>query len=59
MAVGTCLGWSSAAGSKLEDKAGKDTPLSMPINSDEASWIGSLVALGALIGKQIVPYRTK
>ncbi len=51
MAVGTTLGWTSPVGSKLEDPELKDSPLSSVVSSEESSWIGSLVALGALIGE--------
>lgn len=49
MATGTTLGWTSPVGSKLEDPELKDSPFSFKISSEESSWIGSLVALGALI----------
>lgn len=52
MAVGTTLGWTAPVNPKLNDKLLTDTPLSAVPTEDESSWIGSLVALGAVIGKQ-------
>lgn len=51
MAVGTTLGWTAPVNPKLNDESLSDTPLSAVPTDDEASWIGSLVALGAVIGK--------
>lgn len=51
MVVGTCLGWTAPVNPKLTDVELTDTPLSAVPNNDEMSWIGSLVALGAVFGK--------
>lgn len=53
VAVGTTLGWTSPVFPKLTDKAMSDTPLSSIPDPEELAWIGSLVALGALIGKLV------
>ncbi|XP_063710060.1 facilitated trehalose transporter Tret1-like [Culicoides brevitarsis] len=52
-AVGTCLGWTAPVNPKLNDASLKDSPLDAVPTVDEASWIGSLVALGAVIGPLI------
>ena len=51
VALGTTLGWTSPAFPKLNDVTMEDTPLSYNPSAEELSWIGSLVALGALAGK--------
>lgn len=53
VALGTTLGWTSPAFPKLNPKDGilTDSPLSAIPTAEELSWIGSLVALGALFGK--------
>jgi SP family facilitated glucose transporter-like MFS transporter 8 len=48
--VGNALGWSSPVFSKFS-KPGTESPLSVEPTAEELSWIGSLVALGALVGK--------
>jgi hypothetical protein len=55
VALGTTLGWTSPTFSKLAPADGKlvDSPLSYIPESDELSWIGSLVALGAIIGEKL------
>lgn len=50
MAVGTCLGWTAPVIPKLNDEYLTDTPLSVVPTEDEASWIGSFLALGAIFG---------
>uniref|UniRef100_A0A336M0J9 Facilitated trehalose transporter Tret1 n=1 Tax=Culicoides sonorensis TaxID=179676 RepID=A0A336M0J9_CULSO len=52
-AVGTTLGWTAPVNPKLNDPNLADTPLNAVPTEDEASWIGSLVALGAVIGPLI------
>ncbi|KAH0956782.1 hypothetical protein HN011_009732 [Eciton burchellii] len=52
-AAGTVLGWTSPALPFLEKDGG---PLGSPINSEQSSWIGSLVPLGAIIGSFISGY---
>jgi len=47
------LGWTSPALPFLEKDGG---PLGSPINSEQSSWIGSLVPLGAIIGSFISGY---
>ncbi|KZC10964.1 Facilitated trehalose transporter Tret1 [Dufourea novaeangliae] len=49
MAAGAMLGWTSPVLPKLM-KNTEDSPLGRPIDQDENSWIGSLVAIGAMIG---------
>lgn len=51
MAVGTCLGWTAPVGPILDDKDLKDSPLYRNPSNTESSWIGSLIAIGALISK--------
>lgn len=51
IAVGTCLGWTSSAESKMRDMT--QSPLARVPTTEEFSWISSLVALGALIGPYI------
>ncbi|KAK6622024.1 hypothetical protein RUM44_001831 [Polyplax serrata] len=46
--VGTVLSWSSSALPMLQNST--TTPLERPMNDDEGMWIGSLLAIGALIG---------
>lgn len=54
VALGTTLGWTSPAFSKLTNKNDlSDSPLSFVPSKEELSWIGSLVALGALFGNTI------
>lgn len=52
MALGTTLGWTSPAFSKLNPSDGNldDSPLSYIPDSASLSWIGGLVPLGALMG---------
>lgn len=51
VATGTCLGWTSAAESKMKDLA--QSPLSSIPSTEEFSWISSLTPLGALVGPYI------
>ncbi|XP_070505112.1 facilitated trehalose transporter Tret1 [Chironomus tepperi] len=51
VATGTCLGWTSAAESKMKDLA--QSPLSSIPSTEDFSWISSLTPLGALIGPYI------
>lgn len=46
--VGNALSWSSPALPMLEDPI--TTPLEEPITTEDKMWIGSLLAVGALIG---------
>ncbi|CAO1330813.1 unnamed protein product [Diamesa serratosioi] len=49
VALGTTLGWTSPAIPKLTNESDlSDSPLSFVPSKEELSWIGSLVALGAL-----------
>lgn len=49
VALGTCLGWTSPVGPKISSNDTSVNPLNEIPTSAEDSWIGSLVALGALI----------
>uniref|UniRef100_T1DE67 Facilitated trehalose transporter Tret1 n=1 Tax=Psorophora albipes TaxID=869069 RepID=T1DE67_9DIPT len=49
VALGTCLGWTSPVNPQLESNNTNINPLDEVPSSSEMSWIGSLVALGALI----------
>ncbi|RLU25240.1 hypothetical protein DMN91_003333 [Ooceraea biroi] len=53
VATGAMLGWTSPILPMLEKDGG---PLGSPISSEQSSWIGSLVALGAIIGSFISGY---
>lgn len=53
IAAGTAIGWSSPINTKLRDETLADTPLNRVANKLEISWIGSLVALGAFISKEM------
>lgn len=48
IAAGLALGWPSPSISKLKDP--NETPLSSIISSEQESWVGSLIALGAALG---------
>ena len=43
------MGWTSPTSPKLS-KEDSDNPLGIAITPDQASWIGSLITLGAAIG---------
>ena len=47
LGAGASIGWSSPF---LPAIQAEDSPLSEPVSSNEASWIGSILALGALCG---------
>ncbi|XP_059610133.1 facilitated trehalose transporter Tret1 [Phlebotomus argentipes] len=49
LALGTTLGWTSPVFPKISSATQDDTPLDGPPDDEQLSWIGSLVALGALI----------
>ncbi|XP_053683806.1 facilitated trehalose transporter Tret1 [Sabethes cyaneus] len=49
VALGTCLGWTSPMGPVYKSNDTNINPLDTPPTEAEESWIGSLVALGALI----------
>ncbi|KMQ96530.1 facilitated trehalose transporter tret1-like protein [Lasius niger] len=53
VATGAMLGWTSPVLPNLEKDGG---PLGSPISGDESSWIGSLVALGAIPGSFTAGY---
>lgn len=53
VALGTTLGWTSPAFPKFQDITLSDSPLSFVPSTEELSWIGSLVALGALVGNTL------
>ncbi|CRL00581.1 CLUMA_CG013841, isoform A [Clunio marinus] len=48
VALGTTLGWTSPGLPKLLDETHSDSPLYFIPSKDEISWIGSLLAVGAL-----------
>lgn len=48
--MGTALGWTSPVNPKLDDPTLVDSPLPAVPTTEEAAWIGSLVALSAFIG---------
>lgn len=48
LAAGAMMGWTSPIFPKLAEM--DDNPLGRPITSSEKSWIGSLVAIGAMFG---------
>lgn len=50
VALGTCLGWTSPVIPQIKSNDTSVNPLSEIPTTAEESWIGSLVALGALIG---------
>ncbi|KAF2889108.1 hypothetical protein ILUMI_17066 [Ignelater luminosus] len=55
--VGLCFGWSSPYLPKLKEAAHiKENPLGRLITYDEASWLGSLLPLGAIFGTFIAGY---
>lgn len=47
LGVGASISWTSHSLSILH---GDDSPFGEPISSSEGSWIGSLLAVGALVG---------
>ncbi|XP_076658262.1 facilitated trehalose transporter Tret1-2 homolog [Halictus rubicundus] len=49
MAAGVMLGWTSPVLPRLQEST-DDNPLGKVITADQSSWIGSLVALGAMLG---------
>lgn len=49
VALGTCLGWTSPVSDQLRSNDTNVNPLDEIPTTSEESWIGSLVALGALI----------
>lgn len=49
LSVGMALGWTSPIIPKLRHI--ESSPLDVEINENQESWIGSLIALGAAIGK--------
>lgn len=51
MSIGTSLGWTAPVIPKLIDEELKDTPLTVVPTEDQISWIGSLLAVGAIFGK--------
>ncbi|XP_015597134.1 facilitated trehalose transporter Tret1 [Cephus cinctus] len=54
VAVGTMMGWSSPILPKLQvDPIADDNPLGIVVSSEQGSWIGSLVAFGAIFGSII------
>lgn len=48
VAVGTTFGWPSSQAAFLSSP-GPDNPIGRPISTSELSWVGSLVAIGALL----------
>jgi len=53
VATGAMIGWTSPVLPRLEKDGG---PLGSPINSDQSSWIGSLIALGTIFGSFVAGY---
>lgn len=53
LATGAAVGWTSPILPQLEKNGG---PLGSPISSDQSSWIGSLVAIGAICGSFVAGY---
>lgn len=51
--MGVTLGWTSPVNPKLTEVTLSDNPLGRIPDSEEISWIGALVALGALIGNSV------
>lgn len=51
LSIGMALGWTSPVILKLRNI--EDTPLDSVINDDQESWIGSLIALGAVISIEL------
>ena len=49
-ALGTTLGWTAPVFPKLEN-INDDNPLGRIPTPDEKSWIGAIIAIGALVGK--------
>ena len=47
--LGTGLGWTSPALPRIQDA----TEITHEVDDDEASWIGSLFAIGALVASQV------
>jgi len=52
-AAGAVLGWTSPVLPLLEKDGG---PLGSPITSEQSSWIGSLVTIGAIAGSFVSGY---
>lgn len=48
IAAGLAIGWPSPSISKLKDP--NESPLPGAITSEQESWVGSLIALGAALG---------
>lgn len=56
-ATGVMLGWTSPILPKLQKNAGTDdNPLEEALTEDQSSWIGSLVAIGAIFGSFAAGY---
>ena len=55
VAAGAMLGWTSPVLPKLQNHL-EDNPLGRKITADENTWIGSLVAVGAVIGSFVAGY---
>ncbi|KAG5320679.1 TRET1 protein, partial [Pseudoatta argentina] len=53
VATGAMMGWTSPVLPNLEKNGG---PLESPISSEQSSWIGSLMALGAIFGSFVAGY---
>ncbi|KAG8227209.1 hypothetical protein J437_LFUL003415 [Ladona fulva] len=47
---GCAIGWTSPALDRLRGIVGTYEPLERPLEPDEASWVGSLMAMGAILG---------
>lgn len=47
LSVGASITWTSPYLRTLQDS---DSPLDVPVTKEDASWIGSLLAVGALVG---------
>lgn len=56
-ASGAMMGWTSPITANLANKEIRsDNPLGVAITSEESSWIGSIMALGAVAGSLIAGF---
>ncbi|XP_023248653.1 facilitated trehalose transporter Tret1-2 homolog [Copidosoma floridanum] len=57
LAGGAMMGWTSPVTANLEKEIVQpDNPLGIPITKDESSWIGSIMALGAVAGSLVAGF---
>ncbi|XP_071440999.1 facilitated trehalose transporter Tret1-like [Hetaerina americana] len=50
LSAGCALGWTSPLLLRLQGDSGTYKPLQHPLSDDEASWVGSLLTIGAILG---------